>query len=1139
MSQIKLIPEMPNEIINAIDNQKLVIFTGAGLSALFKFPLWKDFANTLVEECVKHKAMSLSEKDYLKNSQFSSMQIITISYNKLCKKIPSKDAQKIFLSHLKIDEDKQPICIIDEVSKYLSNYYCPIITTNADLSLDNTKYFKYYNNIENFLYWDETTQLTKIIHLHGSINDFDSLIFTSEQYANAYRVESLFGQKLGKLFSDKSKTILFIGCSLSEFELLRYFIKIRNEDVSNLFLLNGYLNSESLKYELDKEYFSSLGIKLIPFSREKNDYSQLICILKSWDCIIRKSTLAHLGRNIDYSISFNEAPTKISIKFIIGKLNDKYDKSLIKSLMDSKYLFEWLVALKDDILFHIDISVKNINCKNNKYSILDGMKLLNKCIENTKNYVEFAKEIIDKIYDYLSINKLLKRKLNDDFIDNVFSLLLKNEYLFNNCHSLEFYNLYTKSRYFSLYNIFELLLNFNPELVDSKLIFELYKKIYDSDDIAEFIEFLASERMFKFIYLNPIDYFDSSLKKINAKSAFTAYAGLNSIYSCIDMSVHRFYDPIDIINAKIILNTSKLIENDYLARLVNKYLKSDRRHIKKLALALINVNFDRLKDIFVKNIELFFKDEDYYNDLALLIENHYGKFDEKIKSQLLEHINRASWVANENLLSLLKRHLLNIVSKYNKEITYVNEDKEEKELIDNFNKLISVKNVTNDVNNEFNGKTFDDAYKIYNKNKTGSKVKVDTYAKAFAKYLCVNNAKLLPHINQLDVNVLRNYYFYSKDDDFLFKLSNEIIKLNIKDVNTLYNPILRIVGNVLNVRTDECFDLYNKIDSNLLSGDDKFTRDDYLLKCLNHTLFLYIRVLLILAYNNKIDPEYLQNKINNLFSNYSNYIVKGCLSMNLDTILELGKKGFQQVYVDKLIDIILDNKFENINLSYIGLSTNNNIDSVSYYINRNDLYDFLKFTDYSNDIKNAQINLSFKIIIYYLLGNDFDINKAIDSLIASKNLGCLHYVFSDLATNFEKFNKDRIESLFKCLNVDEFLTLIKTYNIPSYLRNLNKIICANDYCQSIIDFYKGILKLSNGGSIIDFIDVITKYKDNKNYKDLIINIMDYSIRSYMKYKYLYSKLKGYMDLFKGNTLYKNEYKEWLSKLTKEDPKFKD
>ena len=676
--------------------------------------------------------------------------------------------------------------------------------------------------------------------------------------------------------------------------MLRYFIKIRNEDGSNLFLLNGYLNSETLKYELDKEYFSSLGIKLIPFSREKNDYSQLIYILKKWDYIIRKSTLAHLGCNIDYSTSFNEPPTKISIKFIRGKLNDKYDKSLIKSLMDSKYLFEWLVALKDDILFNIDKSIKNINCNNTKYSILDGMKLLNKCFENKKNNVEFAQEIIDKIYDYLSINKLLKRKLNDDFIDNVFSLLLKNEYLFNNCHSIEFYNLYTKSRYFSLYNIFELLLNFNSELTNTKLIFELYKKIYDSDDIAECLEFLACDRMFKFIYLNPMDYFNYSLKKINAKSGLTAYAGLNSIYSCIDMSIHRFYDPIDIINAKIILNTSKLIENDYLFRLVNKYLKSGKRHIKKLALALINVNFDRLKDIFVKNIELFFKDEDYYNDLALLIENHYGNFDEKIKPQLLEHINKASWIANENLLSLLKRHLLNIVSKYNKEITYVKEDNEEKEFIDDFNKLISVKNFTNDVDNEFNGKTFDDAYKIYNKNKIGSKVKVDTYAKAFARYLCVNNAELLPHINQLDVNVLRNYYFYSKDDDFLFKLSNEIINLKIKGVNTLYNPILRIVGNVLNDKLDECFVLFDKINTNLLLGDDKFTRDDYLLKCLNHTLFLYIKVLLVLAYNNKIDQEYLQNKISNLLSNYNNYIVNGCLSMNLDIILELGKKAFNK-----------------------------------------------------------------------------------------------------------------------------------------------------------------------------------------------------------------------------------------------------
>ncbi|MCW4048168.1 MAG: hypothetical protein NWE89_00375, partial [Candidatus Bathyarchaeota archaeon] len=80
MTQIKEIPDLPQELMSAIDSDSLSIFTGAGVSQLVGCWSWRHLSNELVKSCYgnnyinyRQQEILLSYKDYKK--------VITICYN--------------------------------------------------------------------------------------------------------------------------------------------------------------------------------------------------------------------------------------------------------------------------------------------------------------------------------------------------------------------------------------------------------------------------------------------------------------------------------------------------------------------------------------------------------------------------------------------------------------------------------------------------------------------------------------------------------------------------------------------------------------------------------------------------------------------------------------------------------------------------------------------------------------------------------------------------------------------------------------------------------------------------------------------------------------------------------------------------
>ena len=314
----KPIPELPEEIINAIDRNQLLIFVGAGVSKLIGFPLWIELAKKLVNKCVEKGIISLSEKEILLSGSFNPMQIVTIASRRLD---GVEDGLGIASVVEQLDEkncfEKE---LANKIAYLLSNYYSPIITTNADRSLELSGPLKDRIVLNSFEKYEVDYNNLSIMHLHGSVKEPENMVFTSEQYARAYTFDQDLGKKLIELF-DKDWTILFIGYGVGEFDLLRYFLK-KKSSTRRLFMLSGYLEKDTIKLKFDQEYYDSLGITLLPYSREKKDYYALINVLEQWDKDVTEKTFASSINKKDIIETITSMkPTDVNVEKILNMVN--------------------------------------------------------------------------------------------------------------------------------------------------------------------------------------------------------------------------------------------------------------------------------------------------------------------------------------------------------------------------------------------------------------------------------------------------------------------------------------------------------------------------------------------------------------------------------------------------------------------------------------------------------------------------------------------------------------------------------------------------------------------------------------------------------------------------------------------------
>ena len=281
--QIDPLPKIPEALRVATSTRTLVPFIGAGVSQLGGSPGWEEFANLALKFFVTHGKLSHAALDQIMG--LASRVKLSVALD-----LQSRHNLPIdFSSILKpATEEGKKRC--ERVYKDLSQLADTFVTTNYDDWLDQARvpFYKYEDlSMRNF------GASNSVFHIHGSVLESSSMVRTTDEYLVRYAShkiakgpagENAFLTFLEKLF--ELKTILFIGYSLSELEVLEYVLQKKGEGVNKEgieqkhFILQGFFTHEIELAKSLKEYFAKFGVELIPFSRDENNWDQLANVIE-------------------------------------------------------------------------------------------------------------------------------------------------------------------------------------------------------------------------------------------------------------------------------------------------------------------------------------------------------------------------------------------------------------------------------------------------------------------------------------------------------------------------------------------------------------------------------------------------------------------------------------------------------------------------------------------------------------------------------------------------------------------------------------------------------------------------------------------------------------------------------------------
>ena len=284
------IPRLPPEIKDAASNKKLVVFIGAGVSQSIGCASWDELAQNLIKICFEGKngtrCINFKEKETLSRYR-DPKKIVTI-----CRHILQRnDFEDVFIEEIK--ESLKPTKGFESQNIYDELRRLPgiFITTNVDECFDDFPPSRIIYKKEHF---DNKLDIDTymLYHIHGSIKDPDSIIFTVPDYIKRYNNSNFIYFMKRNIFSGEY-VVLFIGYGLNEFELLDFLIgKFDPDEGIELkhFILLPFYNGEKNILEFEKLYYSSMGIKVLDYEKDELGYGQLYNVIKSWNREIKQTS---------------------------------------------------------------------------------------------------------------------------------------------------------------------------------------------------------------------------------------------------------------------------------------------------------------------------------------------------------------------------------------------------------------------------------------------------------------------------------------------------------------------------------------------------------------------------------------------------------------------------------------------------------------------------------------------------------------------------------------------------------------------------------------------------------------------------------------------------------------------------------
>lgn len=267
----------------------LVIFVGAGVSIQMGCPSWSGFADTALSQLADKGLISHAEIQQI--SDLDARKRLSIALQ-----VAAPDRSVLDFAKMIVPEHPKDSKIYD----YLNGIGCAYVTTNYDRYLDllPAKSTKPGPTALGADQGGEKHELIcrprqfhsgalrnqgAVVHLHGSVDDPDSMIITTLDYLQHYsdrRVQDF----LSDLF--ERQTVLFVGYGLDESEILEHILRKGERPGGHKkrrYMLSGYYSHQDKTYQHLSQYFeNSFDVETVAYNLDDLGYAQLEKVIEDW-----------------------------------------------------------------------------------------------------------------------------------------------------------------------------------------------------------------------------------------------------------------------------------------------------------------------------------------------------------------------------------------------------------------------------------------------------------------------------------------------------------------------------------------------------------------------------------------------------------------------------------------------------------------------------------------------------------------------------------------------------------------------------------------------------------------------------------------------------------------------------------------
>lgn len=678
--------ELPEKLLNSLENNQLVIFAGSGVSkgSPSNFPLFEGLVNSIKDKSgseLKRKENE-SPDSYLGRLKYQDIAVHKITRDIFCD--TSSEPNELHRNIIKLFENENSIKLVttnfdphfttafkDVYGEEIQPYYAPALPRGEDF--------------------------TGLVYLHGAVEVDDSrtnLILTDEDFGQAYFTQGFAREFAIKLF--ETYNVLFIGYSLNDV-VMRYLTRgMPNKKDHFALIENG-----------NRKEIEELGITPILYPNN-NNHEDLYVLIDKLVNYREMDFFDHRNRLLDIADKefgqvgkdeFNYLETAVELNNNLEIFLDKIESDC---WLDWFYNNEYL-----DDLFNIDKRLtynKLLFAKwiSNKFLVKNTnqvLEILNN--ENEELNPNFAHELLLKLSknsETLSKNNLgyliiiLENNLkSNNLIRNIFVDILSNIIDHN-----------SKGDYDPIIiNIFEYILKIKLETqnrpaftfdkhnemnweLQSKIILELDE--YNCNRLLELMEKIISNRSYNLIL------FLKNIIKNKLEKAFnllSASGAADKKYSSLSFMIDNIKEiskadnkynktNLFVLLGRNMLEYIKREDPKHLITVLNDCIKSNSHLIQRLSIYMMNrvddYSFDKKINWILNNSLLY---SPMLNDeLYDLIKECYKKSDSKSRKRLLENV-----ISNDKLSNFKDKETAEF-AKFDL-LNYIIEEGQEYQLIEN------------------------------------------------------------------------------------------------------------------------------------------------------------------------------------------------------------------------------------------------------------------------------------------------------------------------------------------------------------------------------------------------------------------------------------------------------------------------